>query len=475
MIINGNSRSNAKFFTKHLLNAEQNERVEVKEIRGFVAENVPDAFKEIEIIGSATRARNSFYHSNINPDEGEKLTPEQWAQTIETLEQKLGLEGQPRFVIAHEKKNREHIHVVWSRIDSDTMTAIPMENNYLAHTETARELERMFGHEPTPVPPHPERDRFKDWETFRAQESGLDPKLIKAQVTALFQSSDSGAAFQSALEASGFTLCRGDKQGVLCIVDSYGDSHALLRRLDGIRAAELRAFMADLDPQVLPSVAEAIQLVKAQPESEGGDSAARVLPEEQRKHDLDYAASYMQQYGHTGWEFPEHRGRNKQIFHDQWAEEEGSTGGATPLVTEEQAQLGDTNPKLRVLNHMAEEQRAQESLDPRAAWFVENLPETYPVSTTARDHAELMETDMRANDCELPFTHGRTWEMWADHAMQYLRERAGSLSEKVQETTHELADKLDHVKEKLSTFWQDFIKEGREREPPEIQEPELER
>lgn len=282
MIINGNSRSNTKFFSRHLLSVTQNERVEVKEIRGFVADNVPDAFKEIEIIGSATRAKNSFYHSNINPDEGEKLTPEQWEQTIDTLERKLGLEGQPRFVIAHEKKDREHIHVVWSRIDSDSMTAIPMDNNYLIHTETARELERMFGHEPTPVPPAPERDRFKDWETFRAQESGLDPKLIKAQVTALFQSSDSGAAFQSALEQSGFVLCRGDKQGVLCIVDSYGDSHALLRRLDGIRAAELRAFMADLDPQALPSVAEAIQLVKAQPESEGGDSAARVLPEEPR-------------------------------------------------------------------------------------------------------------------------------------------------------------------------------------------------
>ena len=274
MIINGHSRSNAKFFTQHLLNAEQNERVEVKEIRGFVADNVPDAFKEIEIIGSATRAKNSFYHSNINPDEGEKLTPEQWAQTIDTLEQKLGLEGQPRFVIAHEKKDREHIHVVWSRIDPDTMTAIPMDNNYLAHTETARELERMFGHEPTPVPPHPERDRFKDWETFRAQESGIDPKAMKAEITALYHASDSAAAFESALEHSGYTLCRGDKQGVLCIVDSAGDSHALLRRIAGLKAAELRAFMADIDPQALPSVKEATELVKAQPEDGGGGQGA---------------------------------------------------------------------------------------------------------------------------------------------------------------------------------------------------------
>ena len=281
MIINGNSRSNAQFFAKHLLNAEQNERVEVKEIRGFVADNVPDALKEIEIIGSATRARNSFYHSNINPDEGEKLTPEQWAQTIDTLEKNLGLEGQPRFVIAHEKKDREHIHVIWSRIDADSMTAIPMDNNYLVHTETARELERMFGHEPTPVPPHLERDRFKNWETFRAQESGITPAEMKAEITALYHASDSGAAFQSALEHSGYTLCRGDKQGVLCIVDSHCDSHALLRRINGLRAAELRAFMADIDPQALPSVAEAIQLVKAEAESEGGGQGAVASGKEQ--------------------------------------------------------------------------------------------------------------------------------------------------------------------------------------------------
>lgn len=296
MIINGNSRSNAKFFTKHLLNAAQNERVEVKEIRGFVADNVPDAFKEIEIIGSATRAKNSFYHSNINPDEGETLTPEQWEQTIDTLEQKLGLEGQPRFVIAHEKNDREHVHVVWSRIDPDSMTAIPMENNYLVHTETARELERMFGHEPTPVPPHPERDRFKDWETFRAQESGIDPKTMKAEITALYRASDSGAAFQSGLEHSGYTLCRGNKQGVLCIVDSTGDSHALLRRIDGLKAAELRAFMADLDPQALPNVAEAIQLVKAEEEnSGGGSSAARLLPDEQRRAEPDPRTAPLEQ------------------------------------------------------------------------------------------------------------------------------------------------------------------------------------
>lgn len=283
MIINGNSRSNAKFFTKHLLNAEQNERVEVKEIRGFVADNVPDAFKEIEIIGSATRAKNSFYHSNINPDEGEKLTQEQWEQTIDTLEKKLGLGGQPRLVIAHEKKDREHMHVVWSRIDSDSMTAIPMDNNYLIHTETARELERMFGHEPTPVPPHPERDRFKDWETFRGQDSGIDPKEMKAEITALWQQSDGGRAFQAAIEEQGYILAKGDRRDFV-LIDPAGDVHSLARRIDGAKAADIRAKMTDLDRDSLLSAKEASAWMKAREEAENsGSSDARILPEEERQ------------------------------------------------------------------------------------------------------------------------------------------------------------------------------------------------
>ena len=120
-----------------------------------------------------------------------------------------------------------------------------------------------------------------------------------------------------------------------------------------------------------------------------------------------------------------------QVRERNEAEEEGSTGGAAQPVTEEQAQIlpqvaepSHTHPKLHVLNQLAEEHRAQEAHDPRAAWFAENLPETYPVAIYCPRPCRLIEAEMRANDCELPFTQGRTWEMWADHAMHYFRERA---------------------------------------------------
>lgn len=35
----------------------------------------------------------------------------------ETIERKLGLEGQPRAIVFHEKEGRRHAQAIWSRID----------------------------------------------------------------------------------------------------------------------------------------------------------------------------------------------------------------------------------------------------------------------------------------------------------------------------------------------------------------------
>lgn len=326
MVIKGNSRRAAAFWSKHL-NAEDNERVTVVEMKGLYADDVKEALREMRLLAAGTQADNPYYIVSMNPRPDEVLTPEQWEQAVDTLEHNLRLDGHARCVVEHEKEGRTHRHVVWSRVDVDSMTVVPTDNNYLIHTQTSRELEQLFNHEPTPVPPAPERDRFKDWETFRAQESGLDPKAMKAEITALFHASDSGVAFQSALEHSGYTLCRGDKQGVLCLVDSYGDSHALLRRLDGIRAAELRAFMADVDAQTLPSVAEAIQLVKAEEENSGSSSAARILPEEQRRAELDPRTAPLEQLFPDALPYVADIRERTNQFEAQWFQHVGSLSG----------------------------------------------------------------------------------------------------------------------------------------------------
>ena len=76
----------------------------------------------MEESAQATRCQRALYHANIDPDRSVNMTPEQWKRSIDSLEEKLGLTDHPRAVVKHIKHGREHIHVVWNRIDLETMT-----------------------------------------------------------------------------------------------------------------------------------------------------------------------------------------------------------------------------------------------------------------------------------------------------------------------------------------------------------------
>lgn len=303
MIVKGGSRrAGNSFFAKHLLNADDNERVEVKEMRGFVSDDVKGAFQEIDIIAAGTQVKNPFYHCSLSPRESEHLTPEQWNIAVDTLEHNLNLDGHARFVIEHEKEGRVHRHIIWNRLD-ENLKLTSDSFTYQAHDKTRRELEQLFDHEPTPDTPQPSQRKsreFADWEQFRGSQTGITPQQVKEEITALYHASDSGLAFQSALEHSGYTLCRGDKRETLCVIDSAGDSHALVRRIEGIKTAQLREFMADIDPQALPSVKEATELVKAQPADEGGEQGTVTSGQhhEEPQHWMDPKLAVLEKFAH---------------------------------------------------------------------------------------------------------------------------------------------------------------------------------
>lgn len=273
MIINGGSRRNGAFFAKHLMKAEDNERVTIVEMKGLYGETLPEAFREMRLLAAGGRVQNPFYHVNMNPREDEQLTPEQWDIAVDTLEKNLGLTDHARFQVEHEKEGRTHRHIVWSRIDPDTMTATSDSFTYPIHTQTARELEQMFSLAPVVMPPPPERDRFKNWETFRAQESGINPAEMKAEITEMWQQSDGGRSFQAAIEEKGYLLAKGDRRDFV-LIDPEGDIHSLARRIDGAKAADIRAKMGDLDRDSLMGAKEASAWMKAQPADESGGQGA---------------------------------------------------------------------------------------------------------------------------------------------------------------------------------------------------------
>jgi hypothetical protein len=255
MIINGGSRSNARFFAKHLANAEENERVTLCEIRNLAAETIAGAFQEMEGISLGTQCKNYFYHANINPLSKEMLTPAQWHRAIDLLEENLQLKGHARFVVEHEKKNRVHRHIVWLRIDVMRMRAVEMTDDYEKHQATARELEREFGLKRGKSVLGPDKQkgkrparRPKSWETFRGHISGIDPHLMTQGVTLLYRSSKDGEEFAGKLKEYGFKLVKGARRN-FCIVDTEGHLHSLARRLNGVKAGELSEFMRGVQPE----------------------------------------------------------------------------------------------------------------------------------------------------------------------------------------------------------------------------------
>ncbi len=266
MIVKGNSRAGAGSLAAHLGNAEKNERVTLLETRGTIASDLRGALVEMEAVASGTRCEKSLYHAAISPEQPHRLTPEQRKEAIDLLEARLGLVGHARVVVIHEKFGREHIHVVWSRIDIDKMRAIAHSHNYRKHEEVSRELERRFGHARVQGAHHEREgverpDRTPSRAELRQEErTGIKGKDVRDQVTQLHRSSDNAESFRAALADKGYVLAKGDRRDFV-IFDRAGGHHSLARRIEGLNAADLRAFMSGLNKDDVPAFKEAKQIV----------------------------------------------------------------------------------------------------------------------------------------------------------------------------------------------------------------------
>ena len=112
MVIKGRARGGSVALAKHLERRDTNEQVTVRELRGVTARDVEGALREMDCMGAGAISKRTLYHAAINTAPTERLTDDQKQRAIERLETELGFAGQPRIVVEHLKKGREHIHVV---------------------------------------------------------------------------------------------------------------------------------------------------------------------------------------------------------------------------------------------------------------------------------------------------------------------------------------------------------------------------
>ncbi len=253
MILVGSQRGGASNLARHLLNAIENEHVTVQELRGFVANDLHGALAEAHAISKATQCNQFMFSLSLNPPKGQEASLDAMLKAADKAETSLGLQGQPRAVVVHEKKGRRHIHVVWSRIDADSMKAVNLPFFKQRLSALSKELYLEHGWE---LPEGHKQNGWKNPLNFtlaewqQAQRLDLDPREIKQIFQTAWRQSDSMRAFRAALEEHGYWLARGDRRGFVAM-DLSGEVFSV-SRWTGVKTKELSQRLGD--PERLPGV-----------------------------------------------------------------------------------------------------------------------------------------------------------------------------------------------------------------------------
>ncbi len=256
MILKGNTRTGAANLVNHLTNERDNDHVEVHTVHGFASTTFADSLYEAEAVAKGTKCEKPFFSLSLNPPTHASVSERDFEDAIDQAANALGLEGQPRAVIFHEKEGRRHCHVVWSRIDAETMKAIPDSFTRYKLQDVSRALFLQHGWE---LPKGLNRDeRGSDDNTSRADQeiakrTGLTLEDHKAMMGDAWGLSDDAQSFAAALTECGYILGQG-KRGFVAIDIYTSDAHSIPRRL-GMKKREIEAKIGK--PTSLPSVEEA--------------------------------------------------------------------------------------------------------------------------------------------------------------------------------------------------------------------------
>ena len=216
MIAKGNLHDGNRL-AAYLVTGKTGERAELALMEGFAASDLRDAFRDVEIQARATKARFPFFHLYTRFPRGEIVDDEKGrALCLEIVRREiaaLGFAGQP-YAVAFQidrATGELHVHAGISRIarrDGGRLFAIDpgLYKNRLK--EISRECERDYGltivssdRQPGDRARAAGRDEFEE-----SRRLDTDLKTIRTTILDCFETSDSGRAFNAALDAAGLML-----------------------------------------------------------------------------------------------------------------------------------------------------------------------------------------------------------------------------------------------------------------------------
>lgn len=277
MVTKGKCRGNGGQLADYLLSSK-NDRAEVLEVTGTSnPADLKSSLLEMALTATGTKSKAGLYHAQINPDPKEPLlTAEQWQQAADILAKSLGLEGQRRAIVIHEKDGRTHAHIVFERYQegkgkNGNGILWDDKDNYQKHQQASRSMEKAFNHERTP-----EKADLKHVQNERK----ID---VKETLTALWEKHTDPAEFVKAARGLGYEIAAGEERRPFKVITPEGRSLDLVRQITTAKtkdvAERLNAIRKDLWTEK-----EALKLAQEREQEQAAAARAKTAEEKaQRK------------------------------------------------------------------------------------------------------------------------------------------------------------------------------------------------
>jgi len=80
MILKAKERGNAAQLARYLMQTRENDHVELHEVRGFISDDLLEAFHEADAIARGTRCKKNVFSLSLNPPEDAEVSTEAFEQ-----------------------------------------------------------------------------------------------------------------------------------------------------------------------------------------------------------------------------------------------------------------------------------------------------------------------------------------------------------------------------------------------------------
>jgi hypothetical protein len=153
MIIKSHIRGGYRSAAEYLKEQGKNEKTRLVEISDPSAKSLDEAFHNMWIVASNTKATKPLHHISINPMKDERLTDKQVMAIVERCEEKYGYKmfHHQRVIVEHIKDGRQHFHVIWNRVSLMTGNTVWPGEHWKKSKQVCREMEVELGlKRPTP-------------------------------------------------------------------------------------------------------------------------------------------------------------------------------------------------------------------------------------------------------------------------------------------------------------------------------------